>query len=93
MRSDSSRLREDDWATASAAIVCRVPLPWLPGKKRNVSQRSRMRLRYIKSARSLYLYQVNDTQSDARFNLRPLRLGATLVGMLCLLYGFIWDSD
>jgi hypothetical protein len=27
-------------------------------------------------------------------DLRPLRLGATLVGMLCLLYGFIiWDSD
>jgi hypothetical protein len=26
-------------------------------------------------------------------DLRPLRLAATLVGMLCLLYGFIWDSE
>jgi len=26
-------------------------------------------------------------------DLRPLRLGATLVGMLCLLYGFIFDSE
>jgi hypothetical protein len=26
-------------------------------------------------------------------DLRPLRLGAALVGMLFLLYGFIWESD
>jgi uncharacterized membrane protein len=26
-------------------------------------------------------------------DLRPLRLGATLVGMLFLLYGFIWESE
>jgi hypothetical protein len=38
--SDSSRVRADGWRTASAAIVCGMPLPWLPGKKRNVSQRS-----------------------------------------------------
>jgi hypothetical protein len=26
-------------------------------------------------------------------DLRPVRLVAGLTGMLCLLYGFIWDSD
>jgi hypothetical protein len=29
----------------------------------------------------------------ADLDLRPLRLGATLVGMLFLLYGFIWESE
>jgi hypothetical protein len=28
-----------------------------------------------------------------QMDLRPLRLGATLVGLLFLLYGFIWESD
>ena len=27
------------------------------------------------------------------FDLRPVRIGAALAGVLCLLYGFVWEAE
>jgi hypothetical protein len=39
------------------------------------------------------LFQFFDLVVFADLDLRPIRLGAALVGMLFLLYGFIWESE